>query len=225
MLRATGQSGIFVSEERLITLLGRTAQFHEAVHAHIGNLVPAEGTRYLTAFQAALLSLEHASGAYVLIGQGLFPSAYLLLRPQYECLVRGIWLLYAASDAWVEKLSEPLTLENAKRANEGPMLAEMLKQLESNPSSPAPIVEQLKQYRDVTWRALNSYSHGGLHPLSRTLTGYPAQLTYDAVRNSNAVLALTTQLVSILSGDPINMAPVRRFHIEFADCLPILSYG
>ena len=225
MLRATGQSGIFVSEERLITLLGRTAQFHEAVHAHIGNLVPAEGTRYLTAFQAALLSLEHASGAYVLIGQGLFPSAYVLLRPQYECLVRGIWLLYAASDAWVEKLSEPLTLENAKRANEGPMLAEMLKQLESNPSSPAPIVEQLKQYRDVTWRALSSYSHGGLHPLSRTLTGYPAQLTYDAVRNSNAVLALTTQLASILSGDPINMAPVRRFHIEFADCLPILSYG
>lgn len=225
MLRATGQSGIFVSEERLITLLGRTAQFHEAVHAHIGNLVPAEGTRYLTAFQAALLSLEHASGAYVLIGQGLFPSAYVLLRPQYECLVRGIWLLYAASDAWVEKLSEPLTLENAKRANEGPMLAEMLKQLESNPSSPAPIVEQLKQYRDVTWRALNSYSHGGLHPLSRTLTGYPAQLTYDAVRNSNAVLALTTQLASILSGDPINMVPVRRFHIEFADCLPILSYG
>ena len=225
MLRATGQSGIFVSEERLITLLGRTAQFHEAVHAHIGNLVPAEGTRYLTAFRAVLLSLEHASGAYVLIGQGLFPSAYVLLRPQYECLVRGIWLLYAASDAWVEKLSEPLTLENAKRANEGPMLAEMLKQLESNPSSPAPIVEQLKQYRDVTWRALSSYSHGGLHPLSRTLTGYPAQLTYDAVRNSNAVLALTTQLASILSGDPINMAPVRRFHIEFADCLPILSYG
>ena len=164
MLRATGQSGIFVSEERLITLLGRTAQFHEAVHAHIGNLVPAEGTRYLTAFQAALLSLEHASGAYVLIGQGLFPSAYVLLRPQYECLVRGIWLLYAASDAWVEKLSEPLTLENAKRANEGPMLAEMLKQLESNPSSPAPIVEQLKQYRDVTWRALSSYSHGRTSP-------------------------------------------------------------
>lgn len=47
--------------------------------------------------------------------------------------MRGIWLRYAASDAWVEKLSEPLTLENAKRANEGPMLAEMLKQLESNP--------------------------------------------------------------------------------------------
>ncbi|MBE0614129.1 MAG: hypothetical protein IH604_10725 [Burkholderiales bacterium] len=212
-----------MSDERLNTLLERTAQFHKAVHAHIGNLVPAEGTRYFVAFQAALLSLEHSTGAWVLIGQGFFPSAYVLMRPQYECLVRGIWLLHAATDAWVEKLSEPLTLESAKRANEGPMLAEMLKELESSPNSPGPLVAQLKQYRDATWKAMNSYAHGGLHPLSRTLTGYPAQLTYDVVRNSNAVMALTTQLASILSGDPANMAPVRRFHIDFADCLPILS--
>lgn len=214
-----------MSEEQLTTLIKRTAQFHEAVHAHIGNLVPAKDKRHLTAFQAALLSLEHATGAFVLIGQGLFPSAYVLMRPQYECLVRGIWLLHAASDTWVGKLSEPLNLESANRANEGPMLAEMLKGLESSPNSPVPIVEQLKQFRDVTWKALNSYAHGGLHPLARTLTGYPAQLTYDVVRNSNAVLALTTQLASILSGDPLNMVPVRRFHIEFADCLPILSNG
>lgn len=214
-----------MSEERLNTLLERTAQFHEAVHTHIGNLIPAEGTRYLVSFQAGLLSLEHATGAFVLIGQRLFPSAYTLMRPQYECLVRGIWLLHAASDTWVKKLAEPLTLESANRANEGPMLAEMLKQLESSPNSPGPIVEQLKQYRDATWKAMNSYAHGGLHPLSRTLTGYPAQLTYDVVRNSNAVISLTTQLASILSGNPLNMEPVRRFHIEYADCLPILSNG
>ena len=214
-----------MSEDQLKTLLKRTALFHEAIHAHIGNLVPAEDTRYLVAFQAGLLSLEHASGAFVLIGQGFFPSAYTLMRPQYECLVRGIWLLHAASDTWVEKLAEPLTLESAKRANEGPMLAVMLKQLENVPNSPGPIVEQLKQYRDATWKAMNSYAHGGLHPLARTLTGYPAQLTYDVVRNSNAVISLATQLSSILTGDPRNMEPVRRFHIDFADCLPILGNG
>lgn len=210
---------------RLNQLLERTAQFHEAVHEHIGNFLPFEGIRYLVAFQAGLLSLDHATGALVLIGHGLFPSAYTLMRPQYECLVRGIWLLYAASDTWVEKLAEPLTLESAKRANEGPMLAEMLKQLDGSSRSPGPIVEQLKQYRDATWKAMNSYAHGGLHPLARTLTGYPAQLTYDALRNSNAVVALTTQLASILSGELRHMEPVRRFHIEFADCLPILSNG
>lgn len=214
-----------MSEERLKTLLGRTAHFHEAVHAHVDNLVPTEGTRCLVAFQAGLLSIEHATGAFVLIGQGFYSSAYTLMRPQYECLVRGIWLLHAASDIWVEKLAEPLTVESAKRANEGPMLAEMLKQLESSATSPGPVVEQLKQYRDATWKAMNSYAHGGLHPLSRTLTGYPAQLTFDVVRNSNAVIALATQLSSILSGDPLDMEPVRRLHIEFADCLPILGNG
>lgn len=161
----------------------------------------------------------------MLIEHRLFPTAYTLMRPQYECLVRGVWLLHAASEAWVEKLAEPLTLESAKRANEGPMLAEMLKELALSPNSPTPIVNQLKQYRDTAWKAMNSYAHGGLHPLSRVLTGYPAQLTYDVVRNSNAIMALATQLTSILSGDPRNMEPVRRFHMEFADCLPMLGAG
>ena len=212
-----------MSQEKLNLLLVRTGEFQEAVHAHISKLIPLEGMRYLIAFQAGLLSQEHATGALVLISHGLFPSAYALMRPQYESLVRGIWLLYSASDTWVEKLGEPLTLESAKRANEGLMLAEMLKQLESSSTAPGPIVEQLKQYRDVTWKAMNSYAHGGLHPLSRTLAGYPAQLSYDVVRNSNAIVALATQLVSVLSGDPRNMEAVRRFHIEYSDCLPILS--
>ena len=208
--------------DSLDALLGRTSEFHDAVHAHVASLVPAQGARYLVAFQAGVLSLEHATGALVLASNGLFPSAYTLMRPQYESLVRGVWLLHVASENWVQKLSEPLTLESANRANEGPMLAEMFKQLDSDSSAPKGLVEQLKQYRDVTWKAMNSYAHGGLHPLSRTLTGYPAQLTFDMLRNSNAIVAITTQLAAILSGEPRNMEPVRRFHNEFADCLPIL---
>jgi len=146
------------------------------------------------------------------------------MRPQYESLVRGIWLLHAANDSWVEKLSEPLTVETAKRANEGPMLADMLKGLEASSTAPQAIVGQLKEYRDVIWKVLNSYVHGGLHPLARTATGYPAQLSYDVVRNSNAIVALTTQLLSILTGNPRQMEPVRKLHVDFADCLPILSW-
>jgi hypothetical protein len=71
--------------------------------------------------------------------------------------------------------------------------------------------------------AMNSYNHGGIHPLSRMLTGYPPQLTYDVVRNSNAVMALATQLVSIATGDLSRIAPVRKLHVTYADCLPFLS--
>ncbi|MDD2882978.1 MAG: hypothetical protein PHQ58_21410 [Rhodoferax sp.] len=211
-----------MNDEKLRVLLERSSGFQADVHEFASGLIPADGTRHLVALQSGLLSLEHAAGALVLISQGFYPSAIALMRPQYESLVRGIWLLHTASDTWVEKLSEPLTVESAKRANEGLMLAEMLKEMEISSTAPAPIVEQLKQYRDVTWKAMNSYAHGGLHPLSRTLAGYPAQLTYDVVRNSNAIVALATQLIAILSDDPRNMEHVRRFHVDYSDCMPIL---
>lgn len=130
--------------------------------------------------------------------------------------------MYAATETWVEKLDEPLTLESAKRANEGLGLAEMLKQLESSPVAPMQIVKQLKEYKEASWKAMSSYTHGGLHPLSRTKTGYPVELIFNAVRNSNAIVALAGQLASILTGDARNMASVKSFHTDFSDCLPLV---
>ena len=212
-----------MTEEKLHKLLDRTAQFHTAVQRHVQSLLPAPEQRFVIAFQSGLLSLEHAVSALVLFDQGQFSSAIALTRPQFESLVRGVWLLHAASDNWVNKLSEPLTTESAKRANEGEGLAEMLKQLEANPAAPAGIVAQLREYKEVTWKAMNSYAHGGLHPLSRKIAGYPAQLIYDVIRNSNAVVALTAQLQSILTGRPENMGPVRQMHRDYVDVLPILN--
>jgi hypothetical protein len=211
-----------MTEEKLHTLLVRTAEFHMVVERHVQSLIPASDQRSVIAFQAGLLSLEHAVSAMVLFDQGLFSSGIAITRPQFESLVRGIWLLHAASDNWVNKLSEPLTMESAKRANEGEGLAEMFKQLEAHPTAPAGIVAQLREYKEVSWKAMNSYAHGGLHPLSRKISGYPAPLIYDVVRNANAIVALTTQLLSILTGMPENMGPVRQMHKDFADVLPLL---
>ncbi len=213
-----------MTEEKLLQLIERTAAFHERVQQHVQPLTPYPDVRFITAFQSGLLSLEHAVSALVLFEQGLFSSAIALTRPQFESLVRGIWLLHAASENWVTKLSEPLTMESAKRANEGEGLAEMLKQLEANPDAPAGIVAQLREFKEVAWKAMSSYTHGGLHPLSRTMNGYPAQLIYDVIRNGNAVVALSAQLLAILSGNPQNMAPVRQLHTDFMDILPIVNH-
>ncbi len=197
--------------------------FHEQVQLHVQTLAPYPDQRFITAFQSGLLSLEHAISAMLLFEQGLFSSAIALARPQFESLVRGIWLLHAASENWVTKLSEPLTIESAKRANEGEGLAEMLKQLEANPEAPIGIVAQLRECKEATWKAMNSYTHGGLHPLSRTITGYPVQIIYNLIRNANAVAALTAQLLAVLSGIPENMGPVRQMHKDFMDILPIIN--
>lgn len=208
---------------QLETLIERSCELHEAVHAHVSTLEPYPELRYELARDSGLLSLEHGSGFLLLVSQELHNAAFALLRPQFEALVRGFWLAYAASDAWVEKFARPLTHATAHTADDAPMLAEMLKRLKASERSQKQIVAQLEEYRDVTWKALNSFNHGGLHPLSKFVTGYSPKLTYDSLRNSNAVLALGLQLITVMSGDPDAMGEVRRIHVDYADCLPILK--
>lgn len=209
--------------EALSSLVERSIQLHETIHDHVETLIPFDDLRFEIAFDSGVLALEHGTAALHLIEAGWTSSAFALMRPQFESLVRGIWLAYGASDLWVEKLSQPLTIAAQKQANEGPMVAEMLKQLEAAPSAPAGIVSQLKEYRDVSWKALNSFNHGGIHALSKNVTGYSPKLIYDALRNSNAVMALTAQLVSIMTGDGGNIDTVRRIYVDYADCLPVIK--
>jgi len=79
------------------------------------------------------------------------------------------------------------------------MLAEMFRQLEKS-SAPVHLVDQLKEYRDTAWKALNSYAHGGIHPISRTVTGYPPQFSVDVLRKPDVLVAIAAQLPAILSG-------------------------
>jgi hypothetical protein len=212
-----------MTEQEFAAFLKRNGQFHERVAEILGRFAPFPEPRYDLALRSALLSAEHAAAAFVLISHQFYAPGYTLLRPQFETLVRGIWLMYAAGEPWIEKLSRPLTPESAEAGKDALMLADMLKALQSSQAAPQALLEQLQACKDVIWKALNSYNHGGFHPLARFQTGYPSQLSYDVLRNSNAVVALASQLAAIVTGDQQNMAPVRALHIAFADCLPIIS--
>jgi len=166
--------------------------------------------RFELAFQSGLLSMEHATAAVLLMQTGLPAPAITLLRPQFESLVRGLWLKFAATESQVEKLSLPLTVETARRGDDLPMLADMLKRLEV--------------YKDIAWKALNSYTHGGMHPLSKFVTGYPTKLVYDSLCNSNGILMMATQMLCILTGVPENQARWRKLIDEFSDCFHPINW-
>lgn len=212
-----------MAEQEFCAFLERNGMFHERVAEHLAQLVPYPEGRFDLALKSALLSAEHGLAAFVLISGGLYAPGYTLLRPQFETLVRGVWLMHAASDAWIEKLGRPLTKETAEAVKDALMLAEMLKGLRSSGSAPPGLLDQLEACRDAMWKALNSYNHGGFHPLARFQTGYPRRLSHDVLRSSNAMLAIASQLAAIVSGDQRNMATVRALHTDFADCLPIIS--
>lgn len=214
------QTRVPIGDSELALLLDRTGELHRAVVELTSQAEPVADARFVVSFLSGVLSIEHAIGAHFLLANSLHASGFSLFRLQFETLVRGVWLLHAASDIWVEKLSQPLTAESASRANQAPMLKEMIAQLDRS-NAPDHLVHTLTQYRDVTWTALNSFAHGGLHPIARTIEGYPPELAHDAIRNSNGLTTIAAQLIAIVSGEEPNMEPVRQLHADFADCIPV----
>lgn len=212
------------SEEQLEHALARSIALHQAVHDLVDAFEPDTELRFELAFQSGLLSMEHATAAMLLMQTDMPAPAIALLRPQFESLVRAFWLMYAASETQVEKLSMPLTPATAKRGDDLPMLADMLKGLVTAAGAPKPIVAQLQAYKDISWKALNSFTHGGIHPLSKFVTGYPPKLVFDSLCNSNGILVMTAQMLCILSDDPENQAEWRKLIDEFSDCFHPINW-
>jgi hypothetical protein len=164
------------------------------------------------------ISFEHAESAKMLISTGNLTSATGLVRLQYEALVRAMWLLYAATDTDVLKLTSELTQETAHKENRLPMLSEMLDKLQGKaPQEPLNMLREFKQY---SWRPLSSFIHGGIHAIDRHSKGYPLPLLEQMVRISNGVSLMVGMLLVILHGGGEQVGKIPRIQREFADCLP-----
>jgi hypothetical protein len=123
---------------------------------------------------ACLLSLEHARSARILYAADALHSATGLLRLQYEALLRAAWVLYAASDLQLSKLTTQLDIESEHAANKLPGTAEMLKALEAK--APIGLIQPLNEFKTMAMKGLNSFVHGGIHPLTRIKEGFPEGL-------------------------------------------------
>lgn len=121
---------------------------------------PYPDLRFELAFDSSRLSLEHSEAACLLLHEGLEGSAISIMRTQFETLVRGMWFAYVATEQWIQKFATPLTERTARRADAAPMLKEMLDALQTSSAAPQPIIDQICEYRDVTWKALNVYTLG-----------------------------------------------------------------
>lgn len=164
------------------------------------------------------IAFEHAESAKMLISAGNLTSATGLVRLQYEALVRAMWLLYAASDTAVSKLTRELTQETADRANRLPMLSEMLEKLQGK--APQEPVDMLLEFKEYSWKPLSSFIHGGIHAIHRHSKGYPLPLLEQMVRISNGVSVMVGLLLVILHGGVEQRGKMPRIQREFADCLP-----
>lgn len=177
-----------------------------------------QSTRLKTSGVACSMSLEHWSACIKLLEAELLPSAITVHRAQFEALLRSIWVLYAASDSQIEKLSSELTLETEQAASNLPMVAVMMSAVEQK--APPQAHDALKRFKENSWKALNSYAHAGIHPLRRHAVGYPLQLVESIARNANGLAILAAMQSSVLSG----LQPLQREILDLAanyqECMP-----
>jgi hypothetical protein len=164
------------------------------------------------------IAFEHAESAKILISHGNLTSATGLVRLQYEALVRAMWLHYAASDNVVSKISADLTKDSASRANNLPMLTEMLEKLQE--SAPPVAVSMLLEFKEYSWKPLSSFVHGGIHAVHRHSKGYPLALLEQLLRASNLVSVMVGMLLLIQHGGCEQQGKIPKLQRDFEDCLP-----
>lgn len=164
------------------------------------------------------IAFEHAESAKMLIATGNFASAISLVRLQYEALVRAMWLFYSATDQSISKLMCELTSDSAIRANNLPLLSEMLGKLDGK--APKEALDMLLEFKEYSWKPLSSFVHGGIHAINRHSKGYPPPLLFQLLKISNGVSIMVGMLLVILAQDYKQQGKIPAIQREFSDCLP-----
>ena len=95
-------------------------------------------------------------------------SAFALIRSQFESLVRGLWLHLCATpeelQEFVEKDRLPLKF------------GEMLAAIEQHADFGDKV---LFQYKIEGWKAMNGYTHGGMHQIARRVKSASIEPNYQ----------------------------------------------
>lgn len=211
-------------DDALATLLQRSDTLQEAMQRLLQGAAFGNSSRSTAAQGMCSVAWEHGESLRVLMSLGLATSAVGLLRLQFEALTRAMWLHYGASELAIDKLIAPLTPQAELAAKNLPSASEMIEQLGKRVGTnvPAAAHQMLVHFKEVSWHAMNSFVHGGIHPLRRQSEGFPAPLAVQVLRNSNGLLTMTGMTLAIVSGDPAVAGAMSQIQAGFADCLPVL---
>ncbi len=211
-------------DDSLEHMLHRSDALHERLDALLDDAEFDGSPRGEAALGMCLVSMEHAVALRALMALRLPTSAVSLMRLQFEALTRAMWLLYAASDAAIDKLLAPLTLQSEQAAKNLPGASEMIEQIGKRVGQGVPPAahQMLSHFKDVSWHAMNSFVHGGIHPLRRSADGFPVHLALQVLRNSNGLTTMTGMAMAALTGDEAVAKSMSKIQPTFADCLPDL---
>lgn len=215
-----------VEADRTTQLLLRSEVFESALLScfpETGFVLAQETPKLELCATACTLSTQHAfvlRSAFAAVAPN---TGAALLRLQYEALLRGAWLLYAASPSQVNKLAGALDLEMEQAAKNLPGHMDMLESVGKH--APTGLSAPLAEFNQYSRHALNSFVHSGIHPLRRAQEGFPLELAHQLIVMSNGLMHFAYRMLASLSGSQRRMDKVTRLYRTFEDCLPNMDTG
>lgn len=164
---------------------------------------------------------QHVLSQHHLLASGLDVTAMTLVRPAFESLVRAIWCLNGAEDAWLTKFMRTPAADSDPR-NEtvtGPPVESMLATIRE--THPRWVSEALTALKDATWKPMHSYVHGGIRPVVQVISGCPDEKQIAVVKNANGFLMFASNVRQICCGSTSGL--LMAVQASFAGCLPPMA--
>ncbi|WP_213072683.1 DUF6988 family protein [Acinetobacter junii] len=210
--------------EHIDQLLNRSHQLEvELISPSIDLDLYDDSQRLLAVASLAMLSVEHSAGVRYLFKTKCIASAFALFRLQYEALVKSLWVFYISKDEDIDSIVGELEEERiTKNKKVFPPISKMLEQLLSANTPAHSHVLSLVELKDYSWDAMNSFVHSGLHAVRRNITGYPTELIYTIILQSNNLLSISAYLMAIIKGSSKATKAIIKASQDYQDCFQLI---
>lgn len=153
------------------------------------------GVRLELAKECVGISIDHSEAVSLLLVAEYPIQAMVLLRSQYEAVVKSYWIMFIASNEQVTRLNFNWTNEEQSLKDKFPMVSEMLDLLYKANLDAHQIIEQLKEFKEYNLSPLNSFVHTGKHSFIRQSLGFKEEFIIQLLAFSNNLVSTASQLI------------------------------
>lgn len=151
------------------------------------------------------LCIEHQVGIAHLVTGRMNGSAFALVRPQFEALVRALWLCLCASAKEIQSFIH---------ADELPLnFGQLVEAIEKHGDFDSKVLSGIKK---EGWKAMHGYTHGGVHQIARRVKeksiepNYEPEEIIEVLKTSGTFALMALQQIGRLAGNEQVIADVSK---------------
>lgn len=172
-------------------LIMKPFELHDWIAGRLDGLDISRERKTLLAVSCYDLVIEHHVGIATLLRSRINGSAFALVRPLFETFVRGVWLRHCATEKEIDLyVSDRLDLK----------FWQLLQAVEKVDGFQDGVLSGLKK---SAWRAMNSYTHGGIQQAGRRTSGayiepdFPSEEIVEVIKLSSSFALIAFQQIAI----------------------------